>query len=71
VILDYTLCSHEHRSAECVANQILALQPGMKLLVWCTDDSIHKDKPPCADAILMKPVAPEHFLERLNSLVPR
>jgi DNA-binding response OmpR family regulator len=71
VILDYTLCCHDHRSHECIANKIQALHPGVKLMVWCADDSIYQDLPPCADAVLTKPVDPGYFLEKLSSLVRR
>jgi CheY-like chemotaxis protein len=69
VVLDYTLCCHDHRSSTCLANQFQTLQPGVKLLVWCADDSIFRDQPPCADAFFMKPVDPTHLLKRLNSLL--
>ena len=68
VILDYTLCCHKHEPG-CIADRIRALQEGVKLLVWCADDSVHRDNPPCADAAFMKPVSPDQLLARLDSLL--
>jgi hypothetical protein len=38
--------------------------------VWCADDSVTKDSPPCADAIFLKPVDPHKLQEQLYSLRP-
>jgi DNA-binding response OmpR family regulator len=68
VILDYSLCGHKHEPG-CIADRIRALREGVKLLVWCADDSIYRDKPPCADATFMKPTPPDQLLAQLDSLL--
>jgi DNA-binding response OmpR family regulator len=69
VILDYTLCGHEHHSGACIADRIHAAQPQAKIVVWCADDSVTKDNPSCADAILVKPVDPQKLASQLGSLL--
>ena len=68
VILDDTLCHHKHEPG-CTADRVRALQEGTTLLVWCADDSIYRDKPPCADAAFLKPIQPDQFLAQLDSLL--
>ena len=68
VILDYTLCGHEHHGKTCIAHRIHAIQPHAKIVVWCADDSVAKESPPCADAILVKPVEPQKLASQLESL---
>jgi CheY-like chemotaxis protein len=69
VILDYTLCSHDHQSDACIADRIHAIQPQAKIVVWCADDSVTKENPSCADAVLVKPVDPHSLASQLGSLL--
>ena len=69
VILDYTLCCHDHHSNGCIADRIRAVQPYAKLILWCTDSSVTRDNPPCADAVFVKPVDPNKLVRQLNSLL--
>jgi DNA-binding NtrC family response regulator len=69
VILDYTLCEHDHHSVTCVVDQIRAVQPDIKVIVWCADDSVLKESLPCADAVFIKPVDPQKLVNQLDSLL--
>jgi DNA-binding NtrC family response regulator len=69
VILDYTLCGHDHHTKTCIVDRIHAVQPHAKIVVWCADDSVTKDNPPCADAVFIKPVDPQNLLRQLARLL--
>jgi DNA-binding response OmpR family regulator len=69
VILDYTLCEHDHRKNGCVGDRIRAVQPNVKIVVWCADDAPSKNGSPCADVILIKPVDPRELATQLGFLL--
>jgi CheY-like chemotaxis protein len=69
LILDYTLCAHDHHGGACVTDRIRALQKDVKVVLWCADNSIYTEKPPCAEAVFIKPVAPAELLSNLDALL--
>jgi DNA-binding response OmpR family regulator len=69
VIMDYTLCAHNHNDGECIVDRIRAVQPAVRIVLWSADDSVVKEGPPCADVILLKPVTPYELKAQLDSLL--
>jgi DNA-binding response OmpR family regulator len=69
VILDYTLCPHNHHGDDCVADLIHARNQRTKIVVWCADDSVQAQAPPCADVVFLKPVAAGELIAQLDVLL--
>jgi DNA-binding response OmpR family regulator len=69
VLLDYSLCAHNHHCNGCIADQIHRISPRAKIVAWCADDSIHRDHPPCAELALIKPVPAPELVARVNALL--
>ena len=68
VILDYSLCLHDHGGDNCIAEKMRAVQKDIKFVVWCADDSVTRDQPPCAHLKFVKPVLPAELLSQLDRL---
>ena len=69
VILDYGLCLHEHHGKNCIAERIRAIREGVKFVVWCADDSVCREEPPCAHLKFVKPVVPAELLAQIDKLL--
>ena len=69
LILDYTLCAHDHHSDRCVTDKIRALHKDVKIILWCADNSVHTEKPPCAEMVFLKPVPAAELVACLNALL--
>ena len=71
VILDYTLCAHVHHSETCVTDRIRALHKDVKIILWCADNTVHTEKPPCTDTVFLKPVPAAELVSCLDTLLRR
>ena len=69
VLLDFHQCPGCSGTDPCLAEHVLAIQPAVKVLVWCTDESIFETKPPCAQAMFMKPVHPRELIAQIESVL--
>jgi DNA-binding response OmpR family regulator len=69
LILDYTLCAHDHHRDTCVTDKIRALHQDAKIILWCADNSVHTENPPCAEVVFLKPVPAAELVACLDALL--